>query len=144
MRVRTAPSMAMIAIAFLIASALALALTMVGSAQERGISSVRAADAAARVGVTAKCDGNPEKVIVKNNTRHRIKIKKVGSIYRPYDYEPKIFNKILGRGKTATFESGPAANHNVISKQYIFNSDVGSREGARVATSIGRYVDRCN
>jgi hypothetical protein len=144
MRVRTAPSMAMIAIAFLIASALALALTMVGSAQERGISSVRAADAAARVGVTAKCDGNPEKVIVKNNTRHRIKIKKVGSIYRPYDYEPKTFNKILRRGATATFESGPAANHNVISKQYIFNSDVGSREGARVATSIGRYVDRCN
>jgi hypothetical protein len=141
MRARTAPSMAMIAIAFLLASALALALTMVGSAQERGISS---AGAASRVGVTAKCDGNPEKVIVKNNTRHRIKIKKVGSIYRPYDYEPKTFNKILGRGQTATFESGPAANHNVISKQYIFNSDVGSREGARVATSIGRYVDRCN
>jgi len=133
----------MIAIAFLLASALALALTMVGSAQERGISSAPVG-AASRVGVTAKCDGNPEKVIVKNNTRHRIKIKKVGSIYRPYDYEPKTFNKILGRGKTATFESGPAANHNVISKQYIFNSDVGSREGARVATSIGRYVDRCN
>ena len=140
---RTAPSMAMIAIAFLLASALALALTMVGSAQERGISSAPA-EAASRVGVTAKCDGNPEKVIVKNNTRHRIKIKKVGSIYRPYDYEPKTFNKILRRGGTATFESGPAANHNVISKQYIFNSDVGSREGARVATSIGRYVDRCN
>ena len=140
---RTAPSVAMIAIAFLLASALALALTMVGSAQERGISSAPVG-AASRVGVTAKCDGNPEKVIVKNNTRHRIKIKKVGSIYRPYDYEPKTFNKILGRGKTATFESGPAANHNVISKQYIFNSDVGSREGARVATSIGRYVDRCN
>ena len=105
MRARTTPSMAMIAIAFLLASALALALTMVGSAQERGISSVRAADAAARVGVTAKCDGNPEKVIVKNNTRHRIKIKKVGSIYRPYDYEPKTFNKILRRGRTATFEA---------------------------------------
>jgi hypothetical protein len=140
---RTAPSMAMIAIAFLLASALALALTMVGSAKEGGISS-SPADAASRVGVTAKCDGNPEKVVVKNNTRHRIKIKKVGSIYRPYDYEPKTFNKILGRGKTVTFESGPAANHNVISRQYIFNSDVGSREGARVATSIGRYVDRCN
>ena len=144
MRARTAPSMAMIAIAFLLASTLALALTMVGSAKESGISSVRAADAAARVGVTAKCDGNPEKVIVKNNTRHRIKIKKVGSIYRPYDYEPKTFNKILGRGQTATFESGPAANHSVLTKQYVFNSDVGSKEVARVATSIGRFGDRCN
>ncbi len=36
---RTAPSIAIIAIAFLLASALAPVLTMVGSAQERGISS---------------------------------------------------------------------------------------------------------
>ena len=50
----------------------------------------------------------------------------------------------LRRGRTITFESGPAADHNVISKQYIFNSDVGSKEGARVATSIGRFGDRCN
>jgi hypothetical protein len=140
---RTAPSMAMIAIAFLLASALALGLTMVGSAQDRGISS-SPAEATARVNVTAKCDGNPEKVIVLNNTRHRIKVKKVGSIYRPYDYEPKTFNKTIRRGGQATFESGPRANNNVISKQYIFNSDVGSREGARVATSVGRFVDRCN
>jgi hypothetical protein len=140
---RTAPSMAMIAIAFLLASALALALTMVGSAQDRGISS-SLAEAAARVNVIAKCDGNPEKVIVQNNTRHRIKIQKVGSIYRPYDYEPKTFSNAIRRGGQATFESGPRANNNVISKQYIFNSDVGSREGARVATSVGRFVDRCN
>jgi hypothetical protein len=96
------------------------------------------------VNVIAKCDGNPEKVMVQNNTRHRIKVKKVGSIYRPYDYEPKTFSKAIRRGGQATFESGPAANNNVISKQYIFNSDVGSREGARVATSVGRFVDRCN
>jgi hypothetical protein len=110
---------------------------------ERGLA-VRPADAASRVNVIARCDGNPEKVIVKNNTRHRIKVKRVGSIYRPYDFEPKTFNKTIRRGRSATFESGPAANHNVISKQYIFNSDVGSREGARVATSIGRFRDRCN
>ena len=47
------------------------------------------------------------------------------------------------RGRTVTFESCSRANNNVISKQYIFNSDVGPREGARVATSIGRCVDRC-
>jgi hypothetical protein len=93
--------------------------------------------------VTARCDGNPEKVIVENNTRHRIKVKRVRSIYRPYDFEPKTFNKILSRGRQATFESGPAANQNVIVKQYIFNSDVDTREGARVATSKGRFEDRC-
>lgn len=140
---RTAPSMAMIAIAFLLASALALALTMVGSAQQRGISSAPA-QAAARVNVTARCDGNPEKVIVKNNTRHRIKIEKVGSIYQPRSNEPFRVDHTLGRGKTVTFESGSGANHNVLTRQYIFNSDVGSKEGARVATSIGTYVDRCN
>jgi hypothetical protein len=140
---RTAPSMAMIAIAFLLASVFALALTMVGSAQERGIYSAPA-EAAARVNVTAKCDGNPEKVIVQNNTRHRIKVKRVTSIYRPYDFEPITVNKTIRRGGSATFESGPRANNNVLTKQYIFNSDVGSREGARVATSIGRFGDRCN
>jgi hypothetical protein len=135
--------MAMIAIAFLLASALALALTMVGSAQQRGISSAPA-EAASRVNVIARCDGNPEKVIVENNTRHRIKIKRVTSIYRPYDFEPIGVDKTLRRGRTVTFESGPAANHNVLTKKYIFNSDVGSREGARVATSLGRFGDRCN
>ena len=140
---RTAPSMAMIAIAFLLASALALVLTMVGSAQERGISSAPA-DAASRVNVTARCDGNPEKVIVENNTRHRIKIKRVGSIYKPRSNEPFRVDRTLRRGRTVTFESGPAANHNVLTHEYIFNSDVGSKEGARVATSIGRFGDRCN
>jgi hypothetical protein len=102
------------------------------------------AKAASRVNVIAKCDGHPEKVIVQNSTRHRIKVKKVGSIYRPYDFEPKTFNKTIRRRGQANFESGPAANNNIISKQYIFNSDVGSREGARVATSIGRFVDHCD
>ena len=140
---RTAPSMAMIAIAFLLASALALALTMVGSAQERGISSAPA-EAASRVNVIARCDGNPEKVIVENNTRHRIKIKRVTSIYQPRSNEPFRVDRTLRRGRQVTFESGPAANHNVLTRQYVFNSDVGSREGARVATSIGRFGDRCN
>ena len=143
MTTRTAPSMAMIAAAFLLASALALALTMVGSAQERGISSAPA-EAASRVNVIARCDGNPEKVIVENNTRHRIKINKVGSIYQPRSNEPFRVDRTLRRGGTVTFESGPAANNNVLTRQYTFNSDVGTREGARVATSIGRFVDRCN
>jgi hypothetical protein len=32
----------------------------------------------------------------------------------------------------------------VLANQYVFNSDVGSKEGARVGTSIGRFADRCN
>ena len=36
------------------------------------------------------------------------------------------------------------ASRHVLTKQYIFNSDVGTREGARVATSVGRFADRCN
>jgi hypothetical protein len=112
------------------------------SPQDRGISSAPA-EAASRVGVTAKCDGNPEKVIVQNNTRHRIKIQKVGSIYQPRSNEPFRVDRTLRRGASVTFESGYDADHNVLTRQYIFNSDVGSKEGARVATSIGTFVDRC-
>jgi len=49
-----------------------------------------------------------------------------------------------GRGGSIAFESGPAANHNVLTHQCIFNSDVGSSEGARVAMSVGHLMDRCN
>ena len=139
---RIAPSMSMMALGLLLASALALALMMFGPASERGISA-RPAQAAPNVGVIARCDGNPESVRVVNNTNHRIKVKNVGSIYRPYDFEPITVNQTLRRGRAITFESGPRANGNVLTKQYIFNSDVGSREGARVATSVGRFVDHC-
>ncbi len=142
MTTRIAPSISIIAVGLLLASAVALALMMFGPNSERGISA-RPAEAAANVHVTAKCDGNPEKVLVTNNTHHRIKIRNVGSIYRPYDFEPISVNQRLGGGRTITFESGPSAHGNVLTKQYIFNSDVGSREGARVSTSVGRFVDRC-
>jgi hypothetical protein len=110
---------------------------------ERGLA-VSPAEAAARVTVTARCDGNPERVLVSNNTRHRIEVRRVTSIYQPRSNEPFHVDRTLRRGRTITFQSGPAANHNVLTRQYIFNSDVGSKEGARVATSIGRFADRCN
>jgi hypothetical protein len=96
------------------------------------------------VTVTARCDGNPERVIVVNNTRQRIEVRTVGSIYRPRSNEPFHVDRTLRRGRAITFQSGPAANRNVLSRQYVFNSDVGSREGARVRTSVGRFADRCN
>lgn len=123
--------------------ALTLVVLLGPVSSERALS-VRPAEAAAAVKVTARCDGNPEKVIVTNNTRHRIKVKRVGSIYRPYDFEPITVNRTLRRGRSITFESGPDANHNVLTHQYIFNSSVGTKEGARVATSVGRFADRCS
>jgi hypothetical protein len=68
----------------------------------------------------------------------------VGSIYRPYTYEPFRVDRRLGGGKSVTFESGSGANHNKLTGSYIYNNDVGSKEGARVVRSSGaRFVDRC-
>jgi hypothetical protein len=123
--------------------ALTLVVLLGPVSSHRGLS-VRTAEAASRVTVTARCDGNPERVIVANNTRRRIEVRRVGSIYRPYSFEPITVNRTLRGGRSITFQSGPAAKRNVLTKQYIFNSDVGTREGARVATSVGRFADRCN
>jgi len=116
---------------------------LLGPVPSQGGISVRPAEAASCVTVTAECDGNPKRVIVANNTRHRIKIRTVGSIYRPRSDEPFRVDRTLRRGRSITFESGPAANRNVLTRQYVFNSDVGSKEGARVGTSIGSFADRC-
>ncbi len=51
--------------------------------------------------------------------------------------------------KGITFESGNKANgsnansSNALTKQYIYENDAGSREGARVFTSVGRFIDKC-
>jgi len=31
----------------------------------------------------------------------------------------------------------------VLTKQYIYENDVGSKEGAKVTTSVGRFVGKC-
>jgi hypothetical protein len=118
--------------------ALALALTTHIS----GLSP-RPAEAASRVKVTVNCMGTPEVTRVTNNTRHRIKVGSVGSIYRPRSNEPFHVGRTLRRGSTISFENGYEANHSVLTHQYIYENDVGSREGARVRTSIGRFADRC-
>lgn len=38
---------------------------------------------------------------------------------------------------------GPAANRNVLTRQYVFNSDVGPTDVANLAPSLGRFPDRC-
>lgn len=113
-----------------------------GPVSERSISP-RPAEAASAVKVSVRCESNPETTRVENNTNHRIKIRRVGSIYEPRSNEPFTVDRTLRRGRAITFESGQRANQNVLTRQYIYNNDVGSREGARVSTSAGRFRDRC-
>jgi hypothetical protein len=142
MMTRIAPSLSMMVLGLLLASALALALAVFGSTSERSIS-VRPAEAASAVGVTVACYGNPEITRVKNNTNHRITIRSVGSIYQPRSNEPFHMSQTLSAGSSVAFESGYDANHNTLTRQYIYNNDVGGKEGARVSTSVGRFSDHC-
>jgi hypothetical protein len=140
----TAPSMGMMALGLLLASALALALTMFAPASERGVSP-RPADAATpALTVSVACKATPETTRVKNNRNRSITIKTVGSIYQPRSNEPFFKNRTLSAGGAVVFESGYNANRNVLTQQYIYNNDVGTKEGARVFTKSGaRFTDRC-
>ncbi len=104
----------------------------------------RIAEAFPAVTVRVNCTSNPETTQVKNSTNRSIKINTVGSIYRPYSYEPFAVNRMLQPGKAITFESGSNANGtNKLTTAYIYNNDVGSKEGARVKTPVGIFVDKC-
>jgi len=139
----TAPPMGTVVLGLLLASALALALTMFAPTSERGVSP-RPADAATpAVTVSVSCKSAPEVTRVKNNRGRSITISTVGSIYRPYSYEPIRVNRTHGGGRTITFESGSGANSNKLTGNYIYNNDVGSKEGAKVSTSLGSFSDRC-
>lgn len=114
-----------------------------GDVASQGLS--RAAVAASpAVSVSVRCDGNPEITRLHNNTNHTVKINTVGSIYKPRSNEPFHVSRNLGSGKAITFETGYGANHNTLTRQYIYNSDVDSKEGAKVGTSAGAFVDHCN
>ena len=114
-----------------------------GEVSSQGLSR-EAMAATPAVSVSVGCDGNPETTRVHNNANHSVKIRSVGSVYQPRSNEPFHVSRNLGAGKAITFETGYAANSNTLTRQYIYNSDVGSKEGARVATSVGTFVDRCN
>jgi len=95
------------------------------------------------VTVRVNCTGSPEATRVKNNTNRRIFVKRVGSIHEPRDNEPFGTRVKVRPGKAVAFTSGGGARGKVLTGQYIYDNDVGSREGARVATSVGRFVGRC-
>jgi len=105
--------------------------------------STRSAEAASAVNVRVDCTGSPEATRVKNNTNRRIIVKRVGSIHEPRDNEPFRMRVKVRPGKAVAFTSGSGARGKVLTGQYIYDNDVGSREGARVATSVGRFVGRC-
>ena len=123
----------------------ALVLTMTaGPLSQRGLSPEPAQARLPALTVTVACKATPETTRVKNNRGRAITIKKVGSIYHPYSYEPFRVDRRLGGGNSITFESGSGANHNKLTGSYIYNNDVGSKEGAKVVTGSGaRFVDRC-
>ena len=55
-----------------------------------------------------------------------------------------MVNRNLGPNKAITFQSGSKAKgRNTLTTAYIYNSDVGSKEGARVRTSVGTSIDKC-
>ena len=114
-----------------------------GPLSERGIGT-GPAEAAPAVEVVVDCDSNPESTQVRNNTNRAFKIKTVGSIYHPHTYEPFVVNRSLEPNRTITFQSGSQAKgRNELTTSYIYNSDVGSKEGARVRTSVGTSIDKC-
>ncbi len=131
------------AVGLLLACLLALTLTMLGPTSERGISPRPAEARPPAVTMSVACKATPEITRVKNNRNRSITIRTVGSIYRPYSYEPFRVNRTLRGGGSITFESGSGANGNKLTGSYIYNNDVGSREGARVSTSVGHFTDRC-
>ncbi len=122
-----------------------LVLAMAGPALEQGLSP-RPAEAVTTpaLTVTVACKATPETTRVKNNLNRAITIRAVGSIYRPFGYEPVRVERKLGAGETVTFESGAGADRNKLTGSFIYNNDVGSKEGAKVVTGSGaRFGDRC-
>lgn len=98
------------------------------------------------VTVTAGCTTNPETTRVKNNRTVAITVRTIGSIYQPRSNEPFAVNRTIAAGGTVIFRSGYAASSTsvlTLTRQYIYENNVGTTEGARVATSAGTFADRC-
>lgn len=106
-----------------------------------------AADAALPVlTVTVNCTSNPERTVIKNNRGYAVTIASIGSIYRPRAAEPYAVNYRLAARRSVTFYSGSAASGGArtLTKLFIYDNGVGTREGARVRRSNGvLYTDRC-
>ena len=100
-----------------------------------------AAEAASGVGIRLSCYSNPERTIIKNNRRKSIIIRRVGSTYRPYSYEPFSVRKVVKPGKRVQFQTGRAARVNRLTRNYIYNDN--GRDGVKVVTSVGTFRKHC-
>jgi hypothetical protein len=117
---------------------------LAGPTSERGLSPHPAQARPPALTVTVACTATPEIARIENNRNSKITIKKVASIHQPRSNEPFTVTRTLRANSTIRFESGSDADQNVLTGQYIFDNDVGSKEGARVTTaSGGRFIGRC-
>jgi hypothetical protein len=97
---------------------------------------------AAGVGVQVSCYTNPERTTITNNTSSSIRIRTIGSTYRPQDFEPIRVARNLAPGKSLTFQSGFRATKNVLTNNFIY-SNLAERDATRVVTSVGSFVRKC-
>jgi hypothetical protein len=75
----------------------ALVLTMTsGVVSKQGLSPQPAQARLPALTVSVACKATPERTHVTNNRNRAITIKTVGSIYRPYSYEPFRVDRRLG------------------------------------------------
>lgn len=118
-------------------------LATVGSLYPDGALSAESAEAAPAVAVRVECKSNPEVARVKNNTRRAITVRTVGSIHESRGNEPFRVGRVLKPGRAIAFQSGYDARRMVLTRQYIYDNDVGRNEGVRVRTSIGTFAGRC-
>ncbi len=99
------------------------------------------------VTIILNCYSNPETTrITNNNPRASVTVTSVGSIYQPYSDEPFYVSKSISAGTSITYKTGNAATagaSTTLTRRYIYNNDVGTREGAIVVTPAGTVVRRC-
>ncbi len=122
-----------------------VAFALLAPASQKGVGPrlADAAPAAPAVEVRVDCASNPELTAITNNTHKSFTVEKVGSMYEPRSDEPFVAGGELAPGVTGVVESGPKADANVLTNKFIYDDNVGSEEGAWVATSVGEFTESC-
>ncbi len=81
--------------------------------------------------MSVSCTTNPEQVSIANNLEELpISIVEISSIDDPRENEPFFIGEEIGPGETITFESGDAADDNLLTNQFIFDNENLENEGA--------------
>ena len=93
-------------------AALVLTITA-GPVSQQGISPQATQARLPALTVTVACKATPERTHVKNNRGRAITIKTVGSIYRPYSYEPFRVEVRIGYREWVRGSTRPAGIHSV-------------------------------